>query len=393
MATDLQATLEELTAYPTTEYPFLSVYLDLTPDGNGRRPSLQQLEQEFELIAERVKQRDKDQEIKGLDSFEADRKRIMDYINTEAPVEARGLALFACQAEGVWQVHPLQVAVPSHIVEDRYPHVFNLARIIDDYETYAVVLADSQESRIFVITLNDAEKVAETESDEEIKRFQAGGWGQMLFQRRTENIIKAHTKDIADKLGRMMRRYNVQHVIIAGNDSIKGSVRDSLPKQIQEKLVDFISLDMSANMQTIMEAIEPMMRQVELDQEADDVDTLEAQVNTKGGLGVIGVANTALALSKGQVRLLIMQQDFQALGSRNAQSGFLYAGMQSQDPYDGSELETVDLHEAFVAKAAQQSATIQIVEANEYLAQHEGVGALLWFRDDAPLIKEVEREA
>lgn len=393
MATDLQATLEELTAYPTTEYPFLSVYLNLTPDGNGRRPSLQQLEQEFELIADRVKQRDKDQEIKGLDSFEADRKRIMDYINTEAPVEARGLALFACEAEGVWQVHPLQVAVPNHIVEDRYPHVFNLARIIDDYETYAVVLADSQESRIFVITLNDAEKVAETESDEEIKRFQAGGWGQMLFQRRTENIIKAHTKDIADKLGRMMRRYNVQHVIIAGNDSIKGSVRDSLPKQIQEKLVDFISLDMSANMQTIMEAIEPMMRQVELDQEADDVDTLEAQVNTKGGLGVIGVENTALALSKGQVRLLIIQQDFQALGSRNAQSGFLYAGMKSEDPYDGSELESVDLHEAFVAKAAQQGATIQIVEANEYLAQHEGVGALLWFRDDTPLIKEVEREA
>lgn len=393
MATDLQATLEELTAYPTTEYPFLSVYLDLTPDGNGRRPSLQQLEQEFELIADRVKQRDKDQELKGLDSFEADRARIMNYINTEAPVEARGLALFACQAEGVWQVHPLQVAVPNHIVEDRYPHVFNLARIIDDYETYAVVLADSQESRIFVITLNDAEKVAETESDEEIKRFQAGGWGQMLFQRRTENIIKAHTKDIADKLGRMMRRYNVQHVIIAGNDSIKGSVRESLPKQIQDKLVDFISLDMTANMQTIMEAIEPMMRQVELDQEADDVDTLEAQVNTKGGLGVIGVVDTALALSKGQVRLLIMQQDFQALGSRNEQSGFLYAGMQTQDPYDGSSLETVDLQEAFTAKAAQQGATIQIVEANEYLAQHEGVGALLWFRDDMPLIKEVEREA
>jgi peptide chain release factor subunit 1 len=393
MATDLQATLEELTAYPSTEAPFLSVYLDLTPDGNGRRPSLQLLEQEFDLIADRLRLRDKDQETKGLPSFEADRQRIMDYINTEAPVEARGLAIFACQAEGVWQVHPLQVAVPNHIVEDRYPHVFNLARIIDDYETFAIVLADSQESRIFVVSLNDAEKVGETESDEEIKRFEAGGWGQMLFQRRTENVIKAHTKDIAAMLGRIIKRYDVQHVIIAGNDSIKGHIRDSLPKPIQDKLVDVISIDITANMKSIMETLEPMMRAVEQEQEAGDVDTLEAQVNTKGGLGVIGVANTAMALSKGQVRLLIMQQDFQAVGSRNPQSGFLYAGMHANDPYDGAELETVELQEAFTAKAAQQGATIQIVEANEYLAQHEGVGALLWYRDDAPKIKEVERSA
>lgn len=388
MAAQLQATLEELTAYPSTEQPFLSLYLDLTPDGNGRRPSLQLLDQEFNMIAERVRQRET-----GQESFEADRQRIMDYINTNAPIDSRGLAIFACHAEGIWQVHPLQVSLETHIVEDRYPHVFNLARLIDDYETFAVVLADSQESRIFVVSLNNAEKVAETESDEEIKRFQAGGWGQMLFQRRTENVIKAHTKDIADRLNRIIKRYDVQHVIIAGNDSIKGHIRDSLPKQVQDKLVDIINLDITANMQSIMETIEPMMREVEQEQEAGDVDTLEAQVNTIGGLGVIGVADTALALSKGQVRLLIMQQDFHALGSRNPQSGFLYAGMQTTDPYDGSELESVELHEAFTAKAAQQGATIQIVEAHEYLAQHEGVGALLWYRDDAPRVKEVEREA
>lgn len=386
MANELQATLEELTAYPSTDQPFLSVYLDMRPDGNGRRPALQILEQEFDRIAAQVTQRGV-----GLESFEADRQRVLEYINTDAPTEVNGLAIFACQAEGVWITLPLQVPLETHVVEDRYPHTFNLARIIDDYETYAIVLADSQESRILVVSFNNAEQVAETEASEKIKRFEAGGWGQMLFQRRTENVVKAHTKEIADKLGRMMKRYDVQHVIIAGNDGVKGAIMASLPKQIQDKLIDYINLDIQSNWQSILETVEPMMREVERQQEADDVDTLEAQVNTKGGLGVVGVEATALALSKGQVRLLIMHQNFQGVGSLNPSSGFVFARRHSKDPYDGNPVETVELREAFTAKASQQAATVQIVEANEYLEQHGGVGALLWYRDDAPLVKEVEQ--
>src|SRR5215210_434238 len=142
MATDLQSTIQMLTGQPSTEHPYLSVYLDWRPDGNGNRQSLQTLEQELDLIADRVKQRDG-----NLDSFNTDRQRIMDYVTTEAPADAQGLAIYACDAESIWEAIPLQVPVETQIVEDRYPHTFNLARIIDDYETYAIVLADGQESR------------------------------------------------------------------------------------------------------------------------------------------------------------------------------------------------------------------------------------------------------
>lgn len=379
MATNLQEVLDELTAYPSTEHPFLSIYLDVIPDGTGKRQSLVNIDQDFERIAGQIKNRGG-----NLESFEADRERINQYINVEMPAETRGLAIFACSAEGVWNAIPLQVPVETQIYEDRYPHVFNLARIIDDYETYAVVLVDSQESRIFVVSLNEAEKAAEAEADEEIRRFEAGGWGQMLFQRRTENVIKAHHKDMADKLGRVIKRFGVQHVIIAGNDSIKGSVRDALPKQIQDMLVDFVHLDVRSNMQSIMETIEPMIREVERAQEADDVADLETEVNSKGGLGYVGMANVATALYKGQVRMLLILQDFAAMGGECPNCGALRPGMRQTCPFDGAEMQQVDLREAFVSRAHQQNAVIQIVEANEFLSQHDGVGALLYYRDDVP---------
>ena len=376
MATDLQTKLQELTALPSTEHPFLSIYLDWRPDGTGLRQSVMALEQAFDLIAGQIKQRDG-----NLESFEADQQRIMDYVNRDAPKDVNGLAIFACDAEGVWETLPLQVSVETQIVEDRYPHIFNLARILDDYETYAVVLADSQESRIFVISLNEAEKAAETEADEKIRRFDAGGWGQMLFQRRTENIIKAHTKDIADKLNRIIKRYDVQHVIIAGNDSVKGVILNNLTQPIKDRLVDFINLDIQSNVQSIMDAIEPRMREVEQEQESDDLDTLEAQVNTKGGLGVIGIADTALALTKGQVMTLIMHQGFNATGGECPNCGALRPGLRATCPFDGAEMQQVNLREIFTARAIQQSATLQVVQESDYLDQHEGIGAILRYSD------------
>ena len=203
----------------------------------------------------------------------------------------------------------------------------------------------------------------------------------MLFQRRTYEVIKAHTKDIADKLGRIIKRYDVQHVIIAGNDSIKGTVMGTLPDTIKEKLVDYINLDITSNLPSIMETIEPMMREVEQEQEAEDVAQLQSEVEGDN-LGAAGISATAMALTKGQVQTLIMHQGFNAIGGECPNCGTLRAGLRPTCPYDGTEMQQVNLREVFTARALQQGAAVQIVEAGEYLDQNEGVGAILRYRDD-----------
>jgi len=376
MATDVRAVLEELTAYPSTEYPFLSVYLDMQPNIQGIRFQTQELRQELDAIASRVPGSGPHHE-----SFLADRERIMNYVDNEMPTEAQGIAIFACNGEGIWQTLELQVPVQTQIVEDRYPYTFQLARILDDYETFAIVLAAGQTARILVMALNEMERVVETEASEEIRRFDAGGDGQMLFQRRTENIIKAHTEDIAAELEHLIKRYDVQHIVMASNDSIKGAVMDSLSPAIKDRLLDYINLDPRSSIKAIMDTVGPIITEAERKQEADAVVDLQNNLATQPGLGVTGIEATAMALSKGQVRTLLILGDFQAAGRRNPNSGFLYTGLRTTDPYDGSELESVELREAFTALAVQSKTEIQVVESDKYLAEHEGVGAVLWYND------------
>ncbi|HEU5097845.1 MAG TPA: Vms1/Ankzf1 family peptidyl-tRNA hydrolase [Roseiflexaceae bacterium] len=375
--TNLHSVLQELTAYPNADHPFLSIYLDWAPDGNGKRPTLRVLEDELAAHADRMAG-----DAAHRAGFETDRQRILDYLNREAPRDARALAIFACHGQGIWQALPLQAPVETSIAVDRYPHTFELARLIDEHETCALVLAEGQEARILVIGLDDAEQVAETEASEKIKRFDQGGQAQMLFQRRTDNLIKAHTKDIAEQLEKVIAQHDVRHVIIAGNDSIKGMIMDSLTDPITARLIEYIHLDPNSDMKTILETVEPMVQEAERRQEAELLAELEKHMTAKGGLGTLGVAETALALSKGQVQTLLMLRGFSGTGGECVNCGMLRAGQRDKCPYDGADMRPIELREAFTARAIQQSADIQIVEANDYLAEHEGVGALLRYRDE-----------
>lgn len=202
MPTELQAALQALAAEPRTDYPFLSLYLDWTTDSNGKRQAPLMVQQELEQIAARLPG-------SGplYESFVADRDAIMTYLSQDAPKDARGLIIFACDGTDVWAPLPLQVAVETYIAEDRSPHIFHLAKLLDDYETYAIVLADAQESRIIVVALDALEEAGATQAGEDISRVQVGGWSQRRYQSHTDYVINTHTKDMAVELDKVIKQY------------------------------------------------------------------------------------------------------------------------------------------------------------------------------------------
>jgi len=376
---ELNTKLRELAAQPYTEHPFLSIYLDWNPDGNGKRPQVQTLEQELRGFALRWGGHSE-----GRTSFEADRERIMEYVQREAPADASGLVIFACQAAGVWETMAFQAPIQTHIAEDRYPHLLQLAQLVDDHEPYAVVLADGQEAHILVVNLESVEQVAETSAGEPIKRFQQGGMAQMLFQRRTDNLIKAHTKDIAAELQKVIDQHQLDHVVIACNDSVKGIVIANMTDKIKERLIDTINMDPTRPLPEVLTRVEPLIQAAERQQEADMVTTFDDQMSTKGGMAAAGASAVALALSKGQVETLLMTQNFAGEGGECESCGMLIAGDWTMCPYDHSKLLPVDLREMFVTKAIQGSSALQFVMESASLDLHDGVGAILRYRDDVP---------
>src|SRR5207248_2792433 len=153
-------------------------------------------------------------------SFEEDFVRIARYLENGLRTEASGVAIFACSgAKDYFEVGQFAAPFERHrlFVHDR-PHLYPLARLIDQYRRYAVVLADTNRARIFVFAAGRALNRKEVENVK-TKRTQVGGWSQSRYQRHMENYHLHHAEEVMDLLEQTVRDEAINSVILAGDEA------------------------------------------------------------------------------------------------------------------------------------------------------------------------------
>lgn len=378
MTTRLMTVLRDLSALTRGEHPVLSLYLDWTVDSNGQHKGMAALDQELARHAADLPERGP-----ARDSFEADRQRVAQYLASDEAREATGIVIFACDGQGVFETIPLVVAVETYIAVDYTPHLYHLARLIDDNETFAVAVAEGQQAQVYVFSLESMQHVDNTQAREDVQRVDAGGWSQLRYQRHTGFVIQLHMNDLARALQETVDRHEANHIVILTNDSVKGHVRAALPPQLSERVVDMLHYQRTDDPEQIFANLEPMMREVERQQEEELLGRLETQLATKGGLAFGGEKEVAMALLKGQVDTLLLSAAYQGgPGGECPTCGTLRPGQRQNCPYDGSEMQPVELREALVAHTMRQSGRVEVVGIDGALEQHGGVAAILRFRDD-----------
>ena len=155
---ELTTQLDRLAAFDAGPFPVISVYLNLQPNEHGRshfEPFLRkELADRLRTYAASGPERQ---------SLEQDAEKIREYMANVGP-SINGLAVFACSGSGLFETVQLAAPVQEHrlYVSDQ-PHLYPLARLIDEYPRYAVVLADTHVARIFVIASNTVEHTEHVE--------------------------------------------------------------------------------------------------------------------------------------------------------------------------------------------------------------------------------------
>jgi peptide subunit release factor 1 (eRF1) len=370
--------LKDLSALPRGEHPVLSLYLDWSVDSNGQRPALATLDAELARHAADLPERGP-----ARDSFEADRERIGQYLTTEAPRDASAIVIFASGGQGLWETIPLIVPVETHVAVDAAPQLYHLARLLDDHETFAVAVAEGQQAQIYVFSLESMDQVDSTSAREEIQRVDAGGWSQLRYQRHTGFVIQLHMNDLARALQETVDRHGAEHIVIMTNDSVKGHVRAALPPRLHERVADMVSYQRTDEPEQIFANLDPLMRDVERQQEEELLGRLEDQLATKGGLAFAGEKDVAMALLKGQVDTLILSSTYAGGPAGECPTcGSLRPGQRQKCPFDGSEMQPLELREALVTHTLRQGGRVEVVSIDGALEQHGGVAALLRYRDD-----------
>lgn len=378
----LEKLIERLAEFEPTNLPFISLYLNAQPNENGKDDFERFIRREFPERAKTWKAHTPERE-----SFDRDAERIKEYLAEVRP-SANGVAVFACAgAEDFFEAVQLDAPIEAHrlYIHNR-PHLYPLARVMDQYRRYAVVVCDTNRARIFVFGRGRTLKEEEIENVK-TNRTKVGGWSQMRFQRHIENYHLHHAKEIIESLSAIVKRDGIEEILLAGDEVIIPKLREQLPKELDEKIVDVLSLDIRAPEKEIFEESLEAMRSYDAQTDAERVEQLVNEARS-GGLGALGAEATLDALSMGQVDELFLSASMREIkGDRDDVA--ILSEHEVTEPVVGSndpsvtanmDADSVIVASELVTRAEQTGAEVTFIEDAELLAEFGGVGALLRYR-------------
>jgi peptide chain release factor subunit 1 len=379
----LEQIIDQLAAFEPVELPVVSLYLNAQANEVGRQDFERFVRKEFSERARTFPAHSPARE-----SFERDVERINEYLRDEVRPETNGVAVFACAgADGFFQAVQTAAPIENHrLYVYNQPHLYPLARLMEQYPRYAVLIADTNRARLFVFGRGKALSSDEIQNVK-TRGAKVGGWSQMRYQRHLEQYHMQHAKEVADILERVTREDDIQHIILAGDEVIIPQLREQFPKSLAEKIIDVLSLDINApEHEVLAESLEAMR---EHDAQSD-VEKVEQLINEyrAGGLAVVGSTDTLEALSMGQVEeLVITAQQQKVEGDREDVA--ILSDAEVVEPVvageDGGtvaniEPDSVIVAADLVARARQTSARITFIEDVSLLEEYGGCGAFLRYR-------------
>src|SRR5918997_128414 len=265
----LDKLLGRLAEFEPVELPFISLYLNAQANEVGRTDFDRFLRKEFSERAKTYGAHSPERE-----SFDRDVERITEYLKDVRP-SANGVVVFACAgADDFFLAAQLDAPIEEHrLYIYNQPHLYPLARLAEQYRRYAVLVCDTNRARIFVFGHG---RTVESEEVENVKtnRTKVGGWSQMRYQRHTENYHMQHAKEVVETLAQIVEKERVEHVILAGDEVIIPVLKPQLPKALEEKVIDVLSLDIRAPEKEVFEASLEAMRAHDAQSDAERVERL-----------------------------------------------------------------------------------------------------------------------
>jgi peptide subunit release factor 1 (eRF1) len=380
----LEHLTERLTAFEPSPFPVVSLYLNTEPDDTGRDHFQAWLRKELNERLKTFPPRSEERE-----SFERDAERIQNYVKDQLQPSANGLAVFACAGEDdFFEAVQLDAPLPNNrLFVSTEPHLYPLARLMDQYPRYAAVVADSNSARIFVFSLGRVERTEEV-AGEKVNRTKVGGWSQARYQRRVDNFHEQHIKEVVETLNKLVTDEGIERVVLACDEVVLPLLREQMPQQLAEKVIDVLKLDISTAEADVLKHTLEALRRRDAEDDAEKVKRVFEEYRANG-LAVAGAREVLAALEIGQVDELVISADRAAvrmddevmskpLAAIAAASEAMKADAQASAPSDPQQ--PVALADELVNKAQQTGARVSFIENAELLSSVGGVGALLRFR-------------
>lgn len=306
--------------------------------------------------------------------FDANVERLRAFLDAH-DFHAPSLCVFVCWALDVVRGYPLEVPVETDLRIGTTPHLLPLAEIQDERERFAVVAADNDATRIFLVS---AEGPAEKERIRgDIKNdVRKGGQSQKRYERRRDHALMHYAKDVAEALADLRGRVAFERIVLLGAEEATVEIRGELTPDLEALLVEREAVDVGDD-EALWESAFDLFSEEERADERALWDRIEDGY-LSGDRAAVGPAETLAAAAAGRVERLLVTRDAQAPATRCRACANPSAGVNSSCPVCGAkDVFETDLVEELVGFTERFGADVEFAEAIPGLTENGDVAALL----------------
>jgi len=368
--------LHSLSKLPETEFPFISLYLNV-----NAHEFLAQAEQNRIFVKNSLQKTEKllreESDRERLNSFKKDCANILYFLENNLDSKTHGIAIFACDKLGVFEVFHSIMPFENNFAVNSIPHLKQLAYHFDECENALVIMTDKRNSRIFNVKLGGF-IFNESDMNHDVHKFhKQGGWAQMRYQRHVENYALAHFKEVAKVATEMLDNNKYDNFILIGKHYEMKKFENLFPKRVKMKITDINALDIRENINSILEKV---MQDLQENEAKKEINSVEEVIEKAPMKSVTGIQDTIRLIEEGRVESVVIP------GYKTYQgwkcNGCLYVAKDQKQvgckACNGGMKET-DLIEEVIKLTFMNNGKVELVkdEAAEKLEFFEGIGALI----------------
>src|SRR6266545_312408 len=375
-----RADLEALALVRSAAAPVFSLYLDLRPERREAEPPPTRFKNLLRQAEQQVRPHERSRTYRK--HWEEEAELLRAWLD-EKPIEGRGLAVLSCQPIDLWRAFRLPVPVRDQLVVADGPYLRPLATLLDEFESYLVVLIDSGTARLIEVRLGTAEELAD------VQGYVPPATGNVAEKtgHKHDTFLRRHARHVAERAEELWRERGVNWLVIGGTEEALGELRGQLPKPMRERLAGELHISPEAELGQILDRVLVLESEQERRVEAQRVEDL-ITATYKGGMGVFGLEETLLTVVEERVRLLVVEEEFTHAGWECPNCGFIAAAKQEICPLCGTTLNPqLDVVELALERVLDQGGEIEVLrspESRQNLAKYGRIGALLRYAYTVP---------
>ena len=374
--------LQRLAAMNAGRHRVVTCYLKLEPRDRSRGKYLIKLKNRVREVIQALPRLTIERAVQ--DEVERDLERIQTHLKSPGNLPStRGIALFACEPIGLFEAIPLPFVYRSRVAVDTAPLVRELASVEDEFGRLLTVVLDRTAARFFEVSAYDATELPSLRADSTRgKRFRGdpdqSGWGEHTYNNRIREEKQRHFEAIARELFAIDRRRPAHGIVLAGTGNEAAAVEPFLHNYLVERVLGTARLNpKEATPATVHEATLAVREAWERDSERALVREMQEALGS--GWSVNGMTPTLRALSRGQVRSLMVHADAGEPGFRCADTGRL-ALTERDCRGEGEPVPVLDVVDEAIEEALRQGVDVNVVYEPEAREAIEGLAGLLRFR-------------